>query len=156
MELSFCELRCKQVVNLFDGKNLGNVIDLTFDVNTTKVTGIVVPCDKSFFNIFKSNNDIFIPFHKICKIGKDIILVELTPVNTALNNDKSKIQSTTFSNTKENNQSKNQSKPNMYNDENIVVSDDYFLDNYQDINKNHKKSRKNKQNNFYDNYSYYK
>ena len=37
---------------------------------------------KQMFNFFKSNNDIFIPYNRIRKIGTDIILVELTPVNT--------------------------------------------------------------------------
>ena len=30
-----------------------------------------------FTNFLKSNNDIFIPYNRICKIGKDIILVDI-------------------------------------------------------------------------------
>ena len=82
MEITFCDLRAKEVINICDGKRLGNIIDLTFDSCTTKITGIIVPGEKSFFSFFKSNPDIFIPFYKICKIGKDVILVELNPVNT--------------------------------------------------------------------------
>lgn len=83
MEITFCDLRAKEVINICDGKRLGNIIDLTFDSCTTKITGIIVPGEKSFFSFFKSNPDIFIPFYKICKIGKDVILVELNPINTA-------------------------------------------------------------------------
>ena len=80
MELSFCDLRAKEVVNLCDGKKLGNIIDLIFDTTCARITGLVVPCEKSFLNIFKNNNDIFIPYKCIRKIGTDIILVELSPV----------------------------------------------------------------------------
>lgn len=83
MEITFCDLRAKEVINICDGKRLGNIIDLTFDSCTTKITGIIVPGEKSFFSFLKSNPDIFIPFYKICKIGKDVILVELNPINTA-------------------------------------------------------------------------
>lgn len=77
MELSFCKLRTKDVVNICDGKNLGNITDLIFDSCCGRILGIVVPCNKGFFNIFKTNNDIFIPYNRICKIGKDIILVDI-------------------------------------------------------------------------------
>ncbi len=79
MELSFCELRAKEVVNICDGKRLGNIIDLTFSSRTGEVSGIVVPYGKGLFSILKNNQDIFIPFSRIVKIGKDVILVELTP-----------------------------------------------------------------------------
>jgi YlmC/YmxH family sporulation protein len=77
MELSFCDLRCKDVVNICDGKNLGNINDMIIDSTCGRVIGIVVPASKNFFNFFKSNNDIFIPYNRICKIGKDIILVDI-------------------------------------------------------------------------------
>lgn len=82
MEITFCDLRTKEVINVCDGKRLGNIIDMVFDSRTLKVTGIVVPNEKTFFSFFKNNNDVFIPFSKICKIGKDVILVELTQINT--------------------------------------------------------------------------
>lgn len=81
MELSFCDLRAKEVINICDGRRLGNIIDLIIDCRFARVIGIVVPCERGFFSFFKSNQDIFIPWHRICKIGKDVILVELTPAN---------------------------------------------------------------------------
>lgn len=84
MELSFCELRAKEVVNMCDGKRLGNIIDMTFCSKTGVVTGIVVPYGKGLFSILKSNQDIFIPYSKIIKIGRDVILVELTPSTNIL------------------------------------------------------------------------
>ncbi len=75
-ECSFLELRCKEVVNVVDGKRLGHVVDVVFDLQTARITGLVVPGNKSFWNVFKNGTEIFIPFTQICKIGDDTILVE--------------------------------------------------------------------------------
>ena len=77
MEISFVELRQKVVVNVADGKNLGHIIDAIFDDCYGKLLGFVVPGIKRGF--FKSQNDIFISYQNICKIGVDVILVELLP-----------------------------------------------------------------------------
>lgn len=77
-ELSFCELRCKQVVNVIDGKVLGRICDIVFSRGSAKVLGFVVPGDGAF-NIFRRRSDMFIPFERICKIGIDCVLVELKP-----------------------------------------------------------------------------
>ena len=77
MEISFCKLKNKDVVNVCDGKNYGPIIDIVFDTCCGRILGLIVPCNKNFFNIFKSSNDIFIPYNRICKIGKDIILVDI-------------------------------------------------------------------------------
>lgn len=90
MELTFCELRSKEVVNTCDGKRLGNIIDMVFDSSCAKVLGFIVPAEKSLFSFLKASNDIFIPYNRIRKIGKDIILVELAPVNALSTESKSK------------------------------------------------------------------
>lgn len=77
MESSFLELRCKEVVNVVDGKRLGHIVDIVFELSTGTITGLVVPGDKNFWNVFKSGGELFIPFNQICKIGDDTILVEL-------------------------------------------------------------------------------
>lgn len=76
MEESLTELTEKQVVNLCDGKILGHIIDFKIDVNCGRLTAIVLPGDCGFFN-FKRNMDIVIPWEKICKIGKDTIIVDI-------------------------------------------------------------------------------
>ena len=77
LECSFLELRCKEVVNVVDGRRLGHIIDVVFDLQSAKICGLVIPNCKSFWNVFKSGQEIFIPFSQICKIGEDTILVEL-------------------------------------------------------------------------------
>lgn len=85
LECSFLELRCKEVVNVVDGKRLGHIVDIVFDVNSCQICGLILPQSKGFWNVFKNGQDIFIPFSQICKIGEDTILVELysQPCNQA-------------------------------------------------------------------------
>ena len=80
METSFSELRTKEVVNVLSGRVLGNVCDVVFDFRRNCIVGIVVPGSRSFFSIFKSSNEIFVPVSNICKIGEDVILVEVVEV----------------------------------------------------------------------------
>ncbi len=78
MEVSFQELKCKQVINTVDGKCLGHITDIIFDIVTAKALGFIVPQSSSgFWGLFKGSKDIFIPFNCVCKIGVDVILVEL-------------------------------------------------------------------------------
>jgi len=71
------ELRCKEVVNIVDGKTLGHIVDVVFNLASGCVLGLVVPGEKSFWNVFKSGTEIFIPLNQIIKIGEDAILVEI-------------------------------------------------------------------------------
>ena len=78
MEASFLELKAKQVINTVDGKCLGHITDIVFDVVCAKALGFVVPQpNQGFWGMFRSGKDIFIPFDCVCKIGVDVILVEL-------------------------------------------------------------------------------
>ena len=78
-ELSFCELRTKQVINVIDGKVLGRICDVVFSRQSAKVLGFVVPGHQGF-SVFRKKSDMFIPFERICKIGVDVVLVELRPL----------------------------------------------------------------------------
>lgn len=77
MESSFLELRCKEVVNVVDGRRLGHIIDVVFNLSNACVSGVVVPGEKSFWNVFKQGAELFIPFNQIVKIGEDTILVQI-------------------------------------------------------------------------------
>lgn len=78
MESTFLELKAKQVINTVDGKCLGHITDIIFDVVCAKALGFVVPQpNQGFWGLFRGGKDIFIPFDCVCKIGVDVILVEL-------------------------------------------------------------------------------
>ena len=73
MELSFSELRAKEVVNTQDGRKLGRVCDLVFCYPENRVIGIVVPDGKSFLK----KEERFVAMKDIVRIGEDVILVNL-------------------------------------------------------------------------------
>ena len=75
-QYSFQELSAKRVINMADGKELGHTCDLIFTA-MGRIMGFVVPGKKSFFKSFTNNDNIFVPWNNIIKIGSDVILVEL-------------------------------------------------------------------------------
>ncbi len=72
MEISYCDLKRKEVVNVTDGKRLGRILDIIISLHSCRVLGIVVPGNRKIFN---TREDIFIPWKNIQKIGDDVILV---------------------------------------------------------------------------------
>ncbi len=75
-ELTFCELREKEIVNVSDGKRLGRINDLALTCNG-RVLGIMAPGDKSAIKSLSGKDAVFIPWQNIVKIGDDVILVNL-------------------------------------------------------------------------------
>lgn len=73
---SISDLKMKEVINTADGKRLGTITDIEIDVDSGKLTAIVVPGAGKFLGLFGRNEDIVIPWDKINKIGFDVILVE--------------------------------------------------------------------------------
>ena len=76
MRDSMTDLTNKQVINVCDGKILGYVTDFVVDSCSGRLKAIILPGEGSFFS-FKKCNDIVIPWEKICKIGDEVILVEI-------------------------------------------------------------------------------
>ena len=74
MELTFTELRAKEVVNTQDGRKLGKVCDIVFCYPDNRWIGIVAPNGSSFS--FKKHG-LFIELKNIVKIGEDVILVNV-------------------------------------------------------------------------------
>ena len=59
-------------------KDFGYVQDVCADLESGKITSIIVPGrTNKILNFFSSENDITIPWEKIKAIGEDLILVEL-------------------------------------------------------------------------------
>ena len=81
MEISYTDLRAKEVVNLQNGARMGKIVDMIIDSNGKNVLGLVVPGARK---IFRASEDIFIPWCNIAKIGSDVILVSLD-VNSLTN-----------------------------------------------------------------------
>lgn len=78
MDLSFRDIKKKEVINVPDGKSLGYPIDIVLQFPEGIIVGIVVPgmLRKGIFKWF-DKTEIFIDDTKIIKIGGDVILVDL-------------------------------------------------------------------------------
>jgi len=88
METSFTELRNKEVINVLSGRLLGNINDVIIDLSRNCVLGYMVPNCKSILNFFRPSQEIFIPYNCICKIGEDVILVEVVETPCKKNRNK--------------------------------------------------------------------
>jgi len=71
------DFRHKEVVNINNGKRLGYVQDVCADLETGRITSIIVPGSKKMMNIFSKDDDIVIEWDRIKCIGDDIILVDI-------------------------------------------------------------------------------
>ena len=85
METTFIELRCKEVVNVIDGRRLGHITDMVFELGSARVLGFILPGEKTGWNIFKSSEQLFVPYGCIVRIGEDTILIELPPQGVPTN-----------------------------------------------------------------------
>ena len=68
------DFREKEVVNVADGRKLGYVGELEFDICDGRITAIVIPGKSGFCGI-GAKESIVIPWDRIERIGEDVILV---------------------------------------------------------------------------------
>lgn len=71
------DLRQKEVINSCNCKRLGFVGDVDFDIDCGCIKAIIVPGPAQCCGLFGRNSEYIIPFDKICRIGPDIILVDI-------------------------------------------------------------------------------
>lgn len=71
------DLKQKEVINISDGRRLGFVSDVEFDLETGRIDAIVIPSGGRLLGFIGRDNEFIIPWEKIKKIGEDIILVDL-------------------------------------------------------------------------------
>lgn len=67
-------LKDREVINVCDGRRLGNVCDAQLDLDTGRLVALTVPGECNFLGIPKGD-DIMIPWSCIERIGDDIILI---------------------------------------------------------------------------------
>jgi YlmC/YmxH family sporulation protein len=73
------DLRMLDVINISDGRRLGNVYDLDMDLATGEIKAIIIPGPGGGW--FKRGSEIIIHWDQIVRIGQDVILVDLPPTS---------------------------------------------------------------------------
>ncbi|MEH7106847.1 YlmC/YmxH family sporulation protein [Bacillus sp. JJ1764] len=73
--IKISEFQIKDVVNVADGKRLGNIGDIEINLNTGRIEAVVISVSGRVLGIFGKEEDIVIPWKNIIKIGQDVVLV---------------------------------------------------------------------------------
>lgn len=79
MSMRFTELQCKEVICVSDGRRLGFIADVKVEVPEGEIVAIIVPGPCRFLGMFGRKDDFVIPWNCICRIGPDIVLVDVKP-----------------------------------------------------------------------------
>lgn len=65
----------KDVVNISDGRKLGNISDIEIDLDTGRIESIIITNAGKLLGFFGKEDEVVIPWKQIVKIGEDVILV---------------------------------------------------------------------------------
>ncbi|MFD6510028.1 MULTISPECIES: YlmC/YmxH family sporulation protein [unclassified Bacillus (in: firmicutes)] len=76
------EFQMKDVVNILDGKMLGNIGDIDFDIDTGKIRTVIISKQTRMLGLFGKEVEFVIPWEQIMKIGEDVILVRVDNINS--------------------------------------------------------------------------
>ena len=71
------DLRCREVINVADGRRLGFVDDVLLDVHDGRVLAITVQGRAKLLGVVGREEDYVLPWESITRMGNDIILVEV-------------------------------------------------------------------------------
>ena len=79
MSVKFSQLQCKEVICVSDGRRLGYISNVLIEMPEGQISAIIVPGPCKFAGLLGPHDDYCIPWHCICKIGPDIVLVDTRP-----------------------------------------------------------------------------
>ena len=71
------DLQNKDVVNIIDGKLVGNIIDIMINSSNGIMESLIIEKSKFIVSLFSNKNEIEIKWNQIEKIGEDVILVRI-------------------------------------------------------------------------------
>jgi YlmC/YmxH family sporulation protein len=69
------DFQIKDVVNVSDGKKLGNIGDIEINLHNGRIEAVIIGGAGKVLGFFGKDNEIVIPWRNIIKIGEDVILV---------------------------------------------------------------------------------
>ncbi|MDF0725266.1 YlmC/YmxH family sporulation protein [Cytobacillus sp. S13-E01] len=69
------EFQTKEVVNVGDGRRLGNITDFDINLTSGKIDAIIISGPGKVLGFFGRDEPVTIPWRNIVKVGTDVILV---------------------------------------------------------------------------------
>ena len=79
MSVRLTQLQCKEVICVSTGARLGFISDVQVELPEGRVSAVVVPGPGRFFGLVGRSEDYVIPWSCICRVGPDIVLVDIKP-----------------------------------------------------------------------------
>jgi len=77
-KMRLSDLQNKDIVNIMDGKNIGNIIDVKINEENGNIDSFIIEPNKNFLSFLNRGKDTEIKWNSIAKIGEDVILVKIT------------------------------------------------------------------------------
>ena len=71
------DLQSKNLVNINDGRNIGNIIDAKVNEETGNIASLIIEGKGGVFSFLNKDSELEISWNDIKKIGEDVILVNL-------------------------------------------------------------------------------
>ncbi|MCI8548677.1 MAG: YlmC/YmxH family sporulation protein [Bacilli bacterium] len=71
------DLQSKNLVNINDGKNIGNIIDAKVNEEDGSIKSLIIEAKGSMFSFLNKDSEVEIFWSDIKKIGEDVILVNI-------------------------------------------------------------------------------
>ena len=79
MGTKFTHLQCKEVICIADGRRLGFIEDVEIEMPEGRICSIIVPGPCKCLGLWGQRDNYCIPWRCVCKIGPDIVLVDIRP-----------------------------------------------------------------------------
>ncbi|WP_044893845.1 YlmC/YmxH family sporulation protein [Bacillus alveayuensis] len=73
--IKISEFQSKDVVNVANGKKLGNIGDIDINLQTGYIEAVIILRTGKIFGLFGKEEETIIPWSNIVKVGADVILV---------------------------------------------------------------------------------
>jgi len=77
MSAKVSDLQERQIVNIADGKCLGNIKDIELNILDGSIQALVLPNEGGFWNLLQNQGEVLIPWQKVVRIGVDVVLIDM-------------------------------------------------------------------------------
>ena len=77
MDAKISDLQERQIVNIADGKCLGNLKDIELNLLDGTIQALVLPGIGGFLGRLQNQGELLIPWQRVVRIGVDVVLIDM-------------------------------------------------------------------------------